>query len=134
MSEVKELWILKDAIGATSDILLHEPTRHTVMDFVHVVPKSDYDKLNQECELLLADRSEKYRIAMDKGVDVLFQQVKDLQTLLGECEFILKTFVNNELSLRVVHDLSVDSMASYSYAIKISKEMRDKIKAARGGK
>lgn len=84
MSEVKELWILKDAIGATSDILLHEPTRHTVMDFVHVVPKSDYDNLRKE--LLLVQDSHKRQCDLNTKV---WDENKQLKYQLAESEKVV---------------------------------------------
>lgn len=44
-SKPREFWLLKDAIDAEkTDILSHEPTRHTISDFIHVVDKSAFNK------------------------------------------------------------------------------------------
>lgn len=43
MTPAKQFWLLKDAIGAeTTDVLEHEPTRHTISDFIHVIEHSAY--------------------------------------------------------------------------------------------
>ena len=57
-----------------------------------IVPASEKQRLQTEIDDLkfqLADRSEKYKIAMDKGVDVLSYRNKELQTLLDEAENII---------------------------------------------
>lgn len=80
--EKKEYWLLKDA---AEDYLPHEPTRHTISDFIPVVTSDYANHLEQKCaelELRLADRSEKYKIAMDKGLDVLNEKCKAYEKAL----------------------------------------------------
>ena len=102
-SKAREFWLLKDADGVkNADYLTHEPTRHTISDIIHVIEKSAYDQLQAELanrdekikdlEFQLADRSEKYRIAMDKGVDILADRVKQRDELLRECEEVLEKY------------------------------------------
>lgn len=45
----REWWLLKDA---QHDYLEHEPTRHTVSDFIHVVPASEKQRLQNEIDNL----------------------------------------------------------------------------------
>jgi hypothetical protein len=47
MSEGKkplQLWVFKDALGSSTDFLEHEPTRHTISDFIPMIEKLAYDK------------------------------------------------------------------------------------------
>ena len=60
-----------------------------------IVPASEKQRLQTEIDDLkfqLADRSEKYKIAMDKGVDVLSHRNKELQTLLEESRKIIEFY------------------------------------------
>lgn len=95
MSEQKEMpsWIVE----ATSlfDSEIEEPQNP-----LEVVRKADYDSQSQlikekddrikELEFQLADRSEKYKIAMDKGVDVLSYKLKEKDAEIAR----LRDFVN----------------------------------------
>ena len=73
--------------------------------------KSDYDALkqlndafylkqvqlenqNEELKLHIAGRSEKYKIAMDKGVDVLSAEIKDLKAKLEKAEAVISFYAN----------------------------------------
>ncbi len=59
----RQLWILQDAIeDNVTDILTHEPTRHTVSDFVHVIERSYATKLEQDLDI----RLNKYSALVDK--------------------------------------------------------------------
>ena len=77
--------------------------------YVEWVLKSDYDALkqlsdafylkqvqlenqNEELKYQLADRTEKYKIAMDKGVDVLSAEIKDLKAKLEKANKLIKEF------------------------------------------
>ena len=92
MSEVKT-WTID------SECLIHGGLNKPV----DMVLKSDYDDLkqlsdafylkqvqlenqNEELKLHIAGRSEKYKIAMDKGVDVLSAEIKDLKAKLEKAE------------------------------------------------
>lgn len=65
----REWWLLKDA---QHDYLEWEPTRHTVSDFIHVVPASEKQRLQtlleEACRLLKkAQFEERDRIYEDAG-------------------------------------------------------------------
>lgn len=78
---------------------------------VEYVLKSDYDDLkqlsdafylkqvqlenqNEELKYQLTDRSEKYKIAMDKGVDVLSSEIKDLKSKLEKAESVISFYAD----------------------------------------
>lgn len=78
---------------------------------VEYVLKSDYDDLkqlsdafylkqvqlenqNEELKYQLADLSEKYKIAMDKGVDVLSAEIKALKAKLEKAEAVISFYAN----------------------------------------
>lgn len=75
--------------------------------------KSDYDDLkqlsdafylkqvqlenqNEELKYQLTDRSEKYKIAMDKGVDVLSSEIKDLKSKLEKAESVISFYASED--------------------------------------
>ena len=80
---------------------------------VEYVLKSDYDALkqlsdafylkqvqlenqNEELKYQLADRTEKYKIAMDKGVDVLSAEIKALKAKLKKANKLINEFDPDE--------------------------------------
>lgn len=108
-SKVREFWIDEGAngfdLGFVRRWVAEFPHKDSLVDqeHIHVIEKSFADKLQSENETFktreiahlvliqdlqfqLADRSEKYRIAMDKGVDILADRVKQKDELLRECE------------------------------------------------
>lgn len=75
--------------------------------------KSDYDALkqlsdafylkqvqlenqNEELKLHIAGRSEKYKIAMDKGVDVLSAEIKALKSKLEKAESVISFYASED--------------------------------------
>ncbi len=80
---------------------------------VEWVLKSDYDALkqlsdafylkqvqlenqNEELKYQLAGRSEKYKIAMDKGVDVLSAEIKALKAKLEKAEAVISFYASED--------------------------------------
>ena len=100
MSEVKT-WTID------SECLIHSGFNKPV----DMVLKSDYDAIkqlsdafylkqvqlenqNEELKLHIAGRSEKYKIAMDKGVDVLSAEIKALKSKLEKAENVISFYAN----------------------------------------
>ena len=56
----------------------------------------ELEKENEELKLHIADRSEKYKIAMDKGVDVLSAEIKALKSKLEKANKLINEFDPDE--------------------------------------
>lgn len=103
MSEVKTM--------TTRKIIFDSKNIPCDIAYVEWVLKSDYDALaqlsdafylkqvqlenqNEELKYQLAGRSEKYKIAMDKGVDVLSAEIKALKAKLEKAETVISFYAN----------------------------------------
>ena len=114
-SKAREFWLLKDADGVkNADYLTHEPTRHTISDFIHVIEKSFADKLQAELADLKAREIAHLALIQDyrKGL-------KLKNELLRECEKALEMIATNiKRESKYLHWTSVD----------IAKEMLQKLR------
>lgn len=64
---------------AYSEEPTHGAVKHLVTPFIE---KKAFDELKEECEFKLLDRSEKYKIAIDKGLMEMAQERDDYRAAL----------------------------------------------------
>lgn len=137
MSEFKTVWVIQEIFtneirGCTTEEKQILPANYKRTNYVEYAALEAKDKRIAELELALFDRSEKYKLFIDKGLWEKCEQVKDLQSKLDTYEKIVSFYKQHADCNRDNVGLGI-CKCSFCKNVDVFRDMHRSIRKPQGG-